>query len=249
MLLVALHLLTGCASGRPPRTPAATLRDGPVAVRAELLTDAEAQRRHLGRPLDARLQTRVVPVALVAENIGPRDLVIVPSDLVFETPFGERVPPLHAEALARVFADTLGEYENAPMMSRGLRLYDYPALQLSMDVGTAICLATLFGCVLLLPPTLVGLALETGRTVGDRVRNAEGRAAVRAVQERSDALATVDALTLAPGQTVRGVVYFPALPSEVPPPRPPALVIRFTDRATGALAIVVRLDLNAPPPR
>lgn len=248
MTLVLLQLGAACASVPAARAPAAALRDGPVAVRAEALADADAQRRHLGRPLDARLQARIVPVALAVENVGARDLVIVPADLVFETSFGERVPPLHAEALARVFADTLDEYETAPPLSRALRLYEYPVLQFSYDVGSAICVTTIFGCVLLLPPTLVGLVIETTRAVGDRVRAAEGRAAVRAMQQRDDALATVEALVLTPGQTVRGIVYFPSTAPEAPPPRPPALVIRFTDRATGDLAIVVRLDL-APAPR
>lgn len=246
MVLVVLELSSACASARPPRGPAAVLRDGPVAVRAELLADAEAQRRHLGRPLDARLAGRVVLVALAVENLGTRDLVIVPSDLVFETPFGERVPPLHAEALARVFAETLLEYESVPPLDRA-RLYDYPGGDLYATLGGLVCVATLIGCVLLIPPTVVGLALETSRLVASSVRNAEGRAAVRAVREREDALATVDAVRLAPGQSVRGIVYFPAVASEGPPPRAPALVIRFTERATGALAIVVRLDLDAAP--
>jgi hypothetical protein len=190
----------------------------------------------------------VVPVALVLENVGTRDLVVVPSDLVFETPVGERVPPLHAGALERAFADVMSEYDHVAPLERG-RLYAYPGVQLSADIGSQICFATFVGCVLLIPPTLVGMALETSRLVTDRVKNADARAGVRAVQQRDDALATVSALVLAPGQAVRGIVYFPAVGSELPARRAPALVVRFTDRLTGALAIVVRLDLAPAPPR
>lgn len=248
--LVGLHLVTGCASARAPRPPAGpTLRDGPVAVRAELLAGAEAQRRHFGRPLDPRLLARVLPLVVAIENVGARELVIVPSDLILETPVGERVVPMHAVALGEIFAETLGNLSEGPRPRRDPRRSDYPALDLAMDVGTQICVVTIFGCVVLLPPTLVGVTLEASRQVGDRLRNAEGRAGVRALQARDDTLATVDGVALAPGASVHGIVYFPAVSLESITDRRPALIIRFTDRGSGGLAIVIRLDLAAPPPR
>jgi hypothetical protein len=247
--LVLLQLVAGCTSTRGPRPPAGpTLRDGPVAVRAELLADAEAQKRHFGRALEARLAARVLPLVVSLENVGARELVIVPSDLILETPVGERVVPMHAVALGEVFAETLGALAEGPRPRRDPRTSDYPALDLAMTIGTQICIATIFGCVVLLPPTLVGITLEASRQVGERLRSAEGRAGVREMQARDDALATVGGIALPPGTTAHGTVYFPAVSLASITGRHPFLVIRFTERASGNLAIVVRLDLGTPPP-
>ena len=220
-----------------------------MAVRAELLAGAEAQKRHFGRALDPRLLARVLPLVVAIENVGARDLVIVPSDLVLETPVGERVVPMHAVALAEIFAETLGDLSQGPRPRRDPRTSDYPALDLAMTIGTQICVATIFGCVVLIPPTLAGIGLEASRQIGERVRDAEGRATVRALQGREDTLAAVDGVALASGATVHGIVYFPAVSLEAITPRRPSLIIRFTERASGTLALVIRFDLAAPPAR
>jgi hypothetical protein len=236
-------LATGCAliprrqSATPENRAAAWIREGPVAVGADVLLDHERQKAYFGRTFDSRVFRRATPVALIMRNAGARRMLVRLTDTALELrPSGVRATALDRDGVLAMLTETYAALEPETLERR------YPVTETLGRGAVLLCLGTLIGCIALPPAFLIGGVADASRLASEKVRETtrvrSARAVVREMLERAGGPDAQDPVTLATGDVVRTLVYFPLPAVRFDVANAATLTVRF-EEVTGATSPVV----------
>ncbi len=243
-------LLAGCVP-MPPRqsaTPedgaAAWVREGPVAIGADVLLDHERQKAYFGRTFDSRVFRRATPLALILRNAGARRMrVRVPGTALELRPSGARALALDAGGVVAMLRETYAALEPETLERR------YPVTEVLGRGAVLLCIGTLVGCLAMPPAFLIGGVADTGRLATERVREStrirSARAVVGEMLERAAGPDGRDEISLGTGDIARTLVYFPIPAVDFEAAHAATLSVRFDDASGATSPVVAVLSLKA----